>query len=64
MPLPEKVRLRPEGSSPPMPSPPAQEQPPAAANAWTGNSVVAKVGQAVATAGFLLRKPARKSDWV
>jgi hypothetical protein len=62
IPPPGEVRLRPEGRSPPMPSPPLQDQPPA--DALAGNSVVAKVGHAVATAGFLLRKPARKSDWV
>ena len=59
-----EVRLRPEGRSPPIPSPPEQDQP--QAEALAGNSVVAKVVHAVATAGFLLKKPAqkRKSDWV
>ena len=68
---PGDVRLRPEGSSPPNPpeasSPqvpplPRQVQPPA--NEPAGSSVKAKVGHAVATAASLLRRPARKSDWV
>ena len=68
---PGDVRLPPEGSSPPIPpevgSPqvpplPGQVQPPA--NEPAGSSVKAKVGHAVATAASLLRRPARKSDWV
>ena len=62
IPPPGEVRLRPEGKSPPMPPPLEQGQPPADPSA--GNSIVAKVGHAMATAGFLLKKPARKSDWV
>ena len=71
IPPPEEVRLRPEGKSPPgppegksppVPPPPRQDQP--LADERAGNSVKAKVGHAVATAASLLRKPARKSDWV
>ena len=57
IPPPGGVRLRPEGSSPPMPAQPPADEP-------AGNSVKAKVGHAVATAASLLRGPARKSDYV
>ena len=56
------VRLRPEGSSPPMPPSPRQAQQPP--NEPAGNSVKATVGHAVATAASLLRGQARKSQWI
>ena len=72
---PGETRLRPEGKSPPLPSPaqlegcgqhvpppPTQEQPPTYSHA--GNSVKATVSHAMATAASLLKRPARKSDWV
>ena len=62
MPPPGELRLRPEGSSPPMPPSPREAQPPLGEPA--GKSVKAKVGHAVATAASLLRGPARKSDYV
>ena len=68
-------RLRPEGKSPPLPSPtqlegcrqhvsppPAQGQP--LANSHAGNSVKTTMSHAMATAASLLKRPARKSDWV
>ena len=68
---PGETRLRPEGSSPPMPPegsspqvPPAPTQVQPLDEGPAGSSVKAKVGHAVATAASLLRRPARKSDWV
>ena len=68
---PGDVRLRPEGSSPPIPPegsppqvPPLPRQVQPSAKEPAGNSVKAKVGHAVATAASLLRRPARQSDWV
>ena len=72
---PGEQRLGPEGESPPLPSsaqlegyrqhifpPPAQGQPPT--NSHAGKSVKATMGHAMATAASLLKRPARKSDYV
>ena len=72
---PGEQRLGPEGESPPLPSPaqlegyrqhvfppPARGQPPT--NSQAGNSVKATMSHAMATAASLLKRPARKSDYV
>ena len=72
---PGEQRLRPEGKSPPLhsseqqedarqqlPSTPSQGQPPD--NNRAGKSVKTTMGHAMATAASLLKKPARKSDYV
>ena len=72
---PGEQRLRPEGKSPPLQSSqqqegsrqqllstPSQGQPPD--NSRAGKSVKTTMGHAMATAASLLKKPARKSDYV
>ena len=72
---PGEQRLRPEGKSPPLhsseqqqgsrqqlPSTPSQGQP--TDNNRAGKSVKTTMGHAMATAASLLKKPARKSDYV